>query len=194
MKRLKRSFYTKKSIDVSRELLGKVLVRIKNGKRISGKIVETEMYLGPQDKASHAFKGKITERNKVEYQKGGFVYIYLCYGMYWQFNIVSFKKGNPECVLIRALEPLEGIDLKRKEKELRKECAGPGRLSRWMELNRSFNGEDLVNSERIWVEEGEEIKKQQIIAAKRIGIDYAGSWAEKPWRFYIKDNIFVSRY
>lgn len=197
MRRLKRKFYTRETLEVSKDLLGKFLVRKEGGRKLIGKIVETEAYIGPNDKASHSFGNKVTERNKFTYFKGGFVYIYLCYGMYWQFNVTTSKKGNPECVLIRALEPVKGIDIeegteKRKLKFLRKNCSGPGRLSRWMGLDKSFNGEDLVNSKRIWIEEGDKIKKSQIGFSKRIGIDYADEWAEKQWRFYIKKNPFVS--
>jgi DNA-3-methyladenine glycosylase len=197
MQRLGRKFYTRETLTVAKELLGKLMVRVQDNKKMVGRIVETEAYIGPEDKASHASGGKITERNKIEYDKGGLVYIYLCYGMYWQFNVVTSKKEKPECVLIRALEPVEGINPegnteKKRLNFLRKNCAGPGRLCRWMNLDKSFNGEDLVTSKRIWIEKGIEIKKKQIAASKRIGIDYAGGWAKKPWRFYIKDNPFVS--
>ena len=152
-----------------------------------GKIVETEAYIGPKDRASHAFGGKITSRNKTEYLEGGHIYIYLCYGMYWQMNITTEKAKKPECVLIRALEPV--MITKNKNKETN----GPGKLCRWMKLDKSFDKEDLTKSKRIWLEDqGEKIKKSQIRTAKRIGIDYAGIWAKRPWRFYIKDNPFVS--
>ncbi len=108
-RRLKRNFFLKPTLTVSKELLGKYLVHRTKGGILSGKIVETEAYIGPQDKASHAFGGKATTRNLAEYLKGGHIYIYLVYGMYWQFNISTLKEGKPECVLIRALEPAEGI-------------------------------------------------------------------------------------
>ncbi|NCO23113.1 DNA-3-methyladenine glycosylase [Candidatus Kuenenbacteria bacterium] len=108
---LKRSFFVQPTLKVAKELLGKYLVRIDKGKRISGMIVETEAYLGPKDKASHAYLGKKTLRNRAEYLIGGHIYIYLVYGMYWQLNASTFKEGKPECVLIRALEPKEGIEL-----------------------------------------------------------------------------------
>ena len=195
-RRLPRKFYTRSTLTVAKELLGKYLVRPirprpfseKDGangvkkivtKKMIGKIVETEAYIGPEDKASHAYQGKITPRNKTEYLEGGHIYIYLCYGMYWQLNITTAKAGQPECVLIRALESSE--------------ATGPGKLCRWLKLDKSFDGEDLVKSKRIWLEDREErIKKSQIIATERIGIDYAGKWAKKPWRFYIKNNPFVS--
>jgi len=166
-------------------MLGKYLVRKIGSKKLIGKIVETEAYIGPEDKASHAYQGKITERNKAEYLIGGHIYIYLVYGMYWQLNISTGNEGQPECVLIRALEPvIKNLNIESKEDMLKiKNLAnGPGKL-----------GEDLVKSKRIWLEEGEKIKPSQIIASKRIGIDYAEEWASVPWRFYIKNNPFVSR-
>lgn len=186
MKKLQRNFYTRPAcrrgrptLVVAKDLLGKYLVRKIGRKKLVGKIVETEAYIGPEDKASHAYKGKRTKRNEVEYLEGGRIYIYLVYGMHWQLNIITAKKGKPECVLIRALE--------------HPKATGPGKLCEWLKLDKSFYGEDLTKSKRIWLENGEKIKKSQIVAAKRIGIDYAGSWAKKPWRFYIKNNPFVSK-
>lgn len=178
---------------VAEELLGKYLVR-KIGPSLrlkTGRIVEVEAYIGPHDKASHAFNWKITPRNQTEYLEGGRIYIYLVYGMYWQFNITTAKKGQPECVLIRALEPVNKLDIRCPT--LKSWTNGPGKLCRWMQLDKSFNAEDLTKSKRIWLEDrGEKIKKSQIIATARVGIDYAQEWAKKPWRFYIKDNSFVS--
>ncbi len=189
-KRLPRKFYTQQTLKVAKEMLGKYLVRKIGNKKLVGKIVETEAYIGPYDKASHAFGGKITKRNRAEYLIGGHIYIYLVYGMYWQFNISTGKTGQPECVLIRALEPIYP-----KRYTLNPKIAnGPGKLCRWLKLNKSFYGEDLIKSKRIWLEQGEKIKPSQIVASKRIGIDYAKEWAEKPWRFYVKNNKFVSKY
>jgi len=185
-KRLTRSFYTRDTLRVAKELLGKYIVRKIGKKMLAGKIVETEAYIGPKDKASHAYNGKITPRNKVEYLAGGYVYIYLVYGMYWQLNIVTAGAGKPECVLIRAL------DLPPHQKfgsgGLGKLADGPGKLCRWLKLDKSFYGEDLTKSKRIWLEDrGEKIKPFQITAAKRIGIDYAGPyWSRRKWRFLLK--------
>ena len=202
IKKLSRKFYTRPTLIVAKELLGKYLVRKIASQKLVGKIVETEAYIGPEDRASHAFGGKITERNKTEYLTGGHIYIYLCYGMYWQLNITTEKAGKPECVLIRALEPLG------EKARLEKIASGPGKLCRWLKLDKSFDKEDLTKSKGIWLaasissrrgspkrreDRGIEIKKSDIVATKRIGIDYAGSWAKKPWRFYIKENPFVSR-
>jgi len=182
---LGREFFTRPTLEVAQKLLGKTLVRIWRGKRLAGKIVETEAYIGPKDKASHAYLGKKTPRNKAEFMVGGHVYIYLVYGMYWQLNVSTETKGKPTCVLIRALEPLEGIG---------EPTNGPGKLCRALKLNKSFYGEDLCCSSRIWLEEGPEIPKTKIARSPRVGIDYAGPyWSKIPWRFYIKDNKFVSK-
>jgi len=187
-KRLKRLFFVRPTLTIARELLGKYLVRKIGREKIVGRIVETEAYIGPEDRASRAFGGKITPRNKTEYLEGGHIYIYLCYGMHWQLNITTAKAGQPECVLLRALEPVEA------KAGREKVASGPGKLCRWMRLDKSFDGEDLVASKRVWLEaRGKRTKKSQIIATGRIGIDYAGKWAKKPWRFYIKNNPFVSR-
>lgn len=189
-RRIGQKFYLKPTLQVAQELLGKHIVRKFGKKTLVGKIVETEAYIGKKDKASHAYLGKRTARNEVEYLEGGRIYIYLCYGMHWQLNFTTAKEGSPECVLIRALEPiLENKNLK----EIRNLANGPGKLCRWLKLDKSFYGEDLAKSERIWLQDpGDKIKKDRIKSSKRIGIDYAGFWAKKPWRFYLKDSDFVS--
>ncbi|MCD6528622.1 DNA-3-methyladenine glycosylase [bacterium] len=190
--RLKRKFFTRSTLEVAKDLLGKYLVRKIGKRKLVGKIVETEAYIGPKDKASHSYKGKITERNKAEYLIGGCVYIYLVYGMYWQLNITTSKEGKPECVLIRAIEPIKGLGKIIKKSEI--PTNGPGKLCKWLKLDKSFYAEDLTKSKRLWIEEGEKIKEDQIVRARRIGIDYAGLyWSRRKWRFYIKDNPFVSK-
>ncbi|MGC9031551.1 MAG: DNA-3-methyladenine glycosylase [Minisyncoccia bacterium] len=190
-KRLGRNFFTRKTLIVAKDLLGKYIIRKIGNKKIIGKIVETEAYIGPKDKASHAFSGKITERNKAEYKIGGHIYIYLVYGMYWQLNISTFKEGKPECVLIRALEP----KIKNSRKNILKIANGPGKLCNYLKLDKSFYGEDLTKSKKIWLEDwGEKIKKSEIKAALRIGIEYSGPfWSKVPWRFYIKNSPFISK-
>lgn len=184
-KRLGRGFFVQPTIKVCRDILGKYIVRKWRGKEIIGRIVEVEAYIGPEDKASHAFDGKITKRNVAEYMIGGYVYIYLVYGMYWQFNISTGKAGHPECILIRAVEPVQGLR--------DKEGAGPGKFCRVFRLDKSFYGEDVTKSKRLWLEDWGEPLKEKIIASPRIGIDYAGPiWAKKPWRFYLKGNKYVS--
>ena len=208
-KRIGRSFFTRPTLKVAKELLGKFIVRKYRDKKIIGKIVETEAYIGPQDKASHGYQMKKTKRNRAEYLIGGHIYIYLVYGMYYQLNISTEKEGLPRCVLIRALEPIDGISQIIKNKynnrnlrvfafrsaKIRNLTNGPGKLCRYLKLDKSFYAEDLTKSKRIWLEDrGIKIKKSEIVASKRIGIDYAGKyWANKKWRFYLKDNPFVSQ-
>lgn len=178
-KRLERSFYLQPTLKVAEKILGKYLVRKLGRKKISGRIVEVEVYLGPKDRASHAYGGKLTLRNRAEYLLGGHLYIYLVYGMYWQLNISTFRSGKPECILIRALE------VKNKPKNF---VNGPGKVCRYLKINQSFYGEDLVTSSRIWIEDrGERVKKSDILKTARIGIDYAGPyWSKKKWRFVLK--------
>ncbi|MEW6171365.1 MAG: DNA-3-methyladenine glycosylase [Candidatus Omnitrophota bacterium] len=192
--RLQRDFFERKTIWVAKNLLGKYLVRRLKGKRqLVGKIVETEAYIGPNDKASHAAFGK-TKRCAPMYDKPGTAYVYFIYGMYWMLNIVTEEKGKPCAVLIRSLEPQEKILRNLDIKKLRDLGGGPGKLCHWMEIDGRFNGEDLVRSQRLWIEDrGVKIKPSEITSAKRIGVDYAGPWKDKPWRFYLKGNPFVSR-
>ncbi|TSC72121.1 MAG: DNA-3-methyladenine glycosylase [Parcubacteria group bacterium Gr01-1014_38] len=185
-RRLKRSFYARPTLIATRDLLGKYLVRKIGGELRAGKIVETEAYIGPLDRASHAYGGKVTPRNRAEYLVGGHVYIYLVYGMYWQLNISTSRPGRPECVLLRALEPVSGDP---------RLANGPGKLCRWMKLDGSLYGEDVTRSSRVWVEDrGVRVNPKAIVAAPRIGIDYAGpTWARKRWRFYLRGNPAVSK-
>lgn len=195
--KLSRNFFTPPTLYVAKNILGKILVRIYKGTRLSGKIVETESYIGPADRASHAYLGKKTKRNQAEFLIGGHIYIYLIYGMYWQLNISTEKEGKPTCILIRALEPVAGINEMKKLRKVENPknlTNGPGKLCQALALNKNFYGVDLCNSNKIWTEEGEEIKEEKIIEKPRVGIDYAGPyWSKVPWRFYIKDNDFVSK-
>jgi DNA-3-methyladenine glycosylase len=195
--KLERSFYLRPAQEVAKALLGKILTRRLNNTFLKGKIVETEAYLGAVDRASHSYGWKRTPRNKAEYFLGGHIYIYLCYGMYWQFNITTGEAGNPECVLIRALEPIRGLREMRRQRKVNQKRAltsGPGKLCQAFGLNGEFYGVDLCTSQVIYLEEGEEIPPQEIEITKRIGIDYAGEWKDKPLRFYIKGNLFVSKF
>lgn len=202
MRVLPQKFYLQPSLVVARQLLGKYLVRDDGGQRLAGKIVETEAYCGFGDKASHAARG-LTERNSVMFEKGGYWYVYVIYGIFNCLNIVTEKKGFPSAVLIRALEPMEGIDLmmsfrrfnlrkitKVKPSEI---CSGPGKLCQAMKIDRGLNKTKAFGKGcQLWIEDGEIVRPSQIIASPRIGVDYAGKWAKKKWRFYIKDNQFVS--
>jgi DNA-3-methyladenine glycosylase len=193
-KKLGRKFYTAPALEVSKKVLGKYLVRKIGDKKLVGKIVEVEAYPGPEDKASHAFGMKRTARNEAEYKTGGHIYIYLVYGMYWQFNISTGKDGFPECFLIRAIEPVSGFP-EMKESDKIKLANGPGKLCRWLSLDKSLYGVDMCASDEIWLEEGESVAPKDISAGPRIGIDYAGpKWAKKPWRFWIKNNKFISKH
>lgn len=191
---LTRKFFIKKpTLQVAQDLLGSILFRKIGRKIISGKIVETEAYIGPRDRAAHSYNGRRTKRSEIEYDIGGKVYIYMVYGMYWQLNFTTADVGKPECVLIRAAEPLNnnsGIV----SKELIQLANGPGNLCKYFKLDKSFYGEELCKSPRLWLEKGEKISANRIIATSRIGIDYAGPyWAKRKWRFYIKNSKFVSR-
>jgi len=183
-KKLPRSFFTRPAPTVAKDLLGKNIVRVYRGKNIIGKIVEVEAYYGPADKGSHAFGGKISPRNQIMYHPGGFVYIYLIYGMYWLFNITTGSHDHPEAILIRAVEPVAGIK--------GREGSGPGKFCRAFKLDKSFYGEDLTVSKQLWLENSPE--KVKVKRGPRIGIDYAGPyWSKIPWRFWAADNPYVSQ-
>ena len=182
-KKLTRHFFNRPTLFVAKSLLGKYLARrLENGKIITGKIIETEAYIGPKDKASHAYGGRRTVRNQAEWLTGGHVYIYLVYGVYWQLNFSTAGAGKPECVLIRALEAPVG----RPENT----ANGPGKLCRYLKLDKTFYGLDAVKSKRLWLEDrGEIVKPREIKATARVGIDYAGPyWAGKKWRFVINSS------
>lgn len=197
MQKLGRKFFTRDTLAIAKEMLGKYIVRKDGEKTIAGKIVETEAYIGPQDRASHAYKGKRTKRNEAEYSIGGHIYIYLVYGMHWQLNISTGCAGVPECVLIRAIEPAVEIvkNKNQKLKTIKILTNGPGKLCRYLKVDKSFYGVDVCQSKKIWLENaGIKVKKSEIISAPRAGIDYAGPyWAGRKWRFYLKNNPFVSR-
>jgi DNA-3-methyladenine glycosylase len=196
-KKLPREFYTRSNVlAVARELLGKLLVvPTSNGRRVSGIIVETEAYRGPQDRAAHSYGGRRTKRTETMYAIGGTAYVFFVYGMYNQFNVVTNIEDVPHAVLIRAVEPVEGIDLIRKRRRFLPNhnlTNGPGKLCIAMAIDRKFDGSDLLGN-RVWIEEGEKTPRSRIMSGPRIGIDYAEEWVDKPWRFWLKDNPFVSR-
>src|SRR3989344_757144 len=166
--RLKRKFFDRNTVVVARELIGKCLVRKVNSIFIKARIIETEAYCGQKDKACHASRG-LTPRTKIMFGPPGYAYVYMIYGMYRCLNIVTEKKGYPAAVLIRAVDMEKG--------------KGPGRLCRELKIDKKLNGVDLVSSKELWIEEGEKIKLSQIKQGKRIGVDYAGKWKDKLWRF-----------
>ncbi|HXJ83535.1 MAG TPA: DNA-3-methyladenine glycosylase [Candidatus Methylomirabilis sp.] len=197
-RKLPREFYTRPNVlTVARELLGRLLVLpAARGARVSGIIVETEAYRGPQDRASHAFGGRRTERTRTMYAVGGTAYVYFVYGMYHQFNVVTNVEDVPHAVLVRALEPAEGIEIMRRRRRGRTDeslTSGPGKLCLALGIDRVLDRADLLG-DRVWIEEGRgPIPRSAIGAGPRIGIDYAGEWADKPWRFWIRNSRFVSR-
>lgn len=196
--KLPRSFYTRDDVvSISKELLGKFLFTYFNNQLTGGMITETEAYRGQVDKASHAYNGRRTARTEIMYSEGGTAYIYLCYGIHYLFNVVTNEKEIPHAVLIRAIEPVEGIDRMLKRRNKKKAdyslTCGPGALSQALGILTKQTGEDLLGN-KIWIEDrGVTIKKSEIISSTRVGVDYAGSHAGWKYRFYIKRNNWVSR-
>jgi len=196
-RKLSREFYTRADVlTVARQLLGQVLVvPTENGERVSGMIVETEAYRGPEDRASHAYGGRRTRRTETMYQTGGTAYVYFVYGMYHQFNVVTNAPDIPHAVLIRALEPVEGIEVMRMRRPGHSDVnltSGPGKLSIALAIDRTLDGADLVE-DRVWIERGDRpVPASASASGPRIGIAYAGEWAVKPWRFWLRGNPFVS--
>ncbi len=191
------SFYEQDDVvHIAKLLLGKVLCTHLNGVLTKGIIVETEAYNGRTDKACHAhFAGK-TNRTKIMYERGGLAYVYLCYGIHHLFNIVTNKKGLADAVLVRGIEPLEGIDhiLNRRNKTKLERSAGggPGIVSQALGISTDHYGTDLTGS-LIWIEDHKPtVPEQNIITSPRVGVDYAEEDALLPWRFRIKDNPFTS--
>ena len=197
MKKLPRSFYQREDVLViAQELLGKILVTKRNGIVTSGRIVEVEAYAGIHDKASHASGGRRTERNRVMYANGGLAYIYLCYGIHHLFNVVTNGEDTPHAILIRALEPLVGIEtmLERTGKKVPDNTLtrGPGNLSKALNLHVSHSGTSLSSRELFIADDGFVYNPKQIASSRRIGVDYAGTDALLPYRFYVKGNPHVS--
>jgi DNA-3-methyladenine glycosylase len=178
---LPRSFYSRGTLTVARELLGMHLVHAKGPQFRVGRIVEVEAYKGPADLAAHSSKGR-TQRTEVMFGPPGHAYVYLIYGFWHCLNVVTAADGMPHAVLIRALEPIAGIE---------NTTHGPGLLCRALDIDRSLNGADLLG-DRLWIEKPEHHRKPRIVRATRIGVDYAGDWAHKPWRFYDADSPYVS--
>jgi len=196
-RKLPREFYTRSNVVlVARELLGKLLVvPHESGKRVSGMIVEVEAYRGPEDRASHAYGGRRTRRTETMHQEGGVAYVYFVYGMYNQFNVVTNAADIPHAILVRALEPVEGLEMMRTRRHLQPDrnlTNGPGKLCIAMGIDRSLDKADLLGQE-VWIEEYLNISRARILKGPRVGIDYAGEWVTIPWRFWIKGNENVSR-
>lgn len=188
-------FYLKKNVTtIARQLIGKVLLTEIDGHVAGGIIVETEAY-SFKEKGCHAYRG-MTKRNEVMFSNGGIAYVYLCYGVHEMFNVVTNVKGKADAVLIRALEPVVGIDTmidRMNTNSVRRITSGPGKLTRALGIDRSFNGKNLGGHE-IWIEEqNRAVKSGDIASGPRIGIDYAGDDALLPWRFFLKNSIWVSK-
>jgi DNA-3-methyladenine glycosylase len=180
--RLPRTFYDRDTILVAQELLGKLLVHQRNGVERIGKIVEVEAYLGEHDLAAHSSKGR-TARTQTMFGPPGFAYVYLIYGVHHCMNVVTERAGHASAVLLRAVEPVKNIEGR---------TQGPGLLCRAMEIDRRLNAHDLL-SEDFFIAQPEAAEKVSIVRRPRIGVDYAGHWAKRRLRFYIKGNAFVSR-
>lgn len=195
---LDRDFYLQHDVVyAARQLLGKVLVSNTDDQYTAGMIVETEAYSGYLDKACHAWKGK-TNRNRIMFENGGVAYVYLCYGIHHLFNVVTNTSEFADAVLIRALEPLEGVNtmLARREKNQpdRSLTSGPGSLSKALGIRMEHYGTKLYTSHKLWIEDrGLMINPQDIIATPRIGVGYAGDDALLPWRFFVENNPYVSK-
>ncbi len=197
MKKLPQLFFLRKNVlIIAKELLGKILATGSEGILTSGRIVEVEAYRGVPDKASHAYGGRRTARNEVMYGEGGVAYVYLCYGIHHLFNVVTHEKNIPHAILIRALEPLEGIGemLRRTGKKQLDHTLtrGPGNLSKALGIHYSMSGELLGGQKINILDDGFIVPKNSIGISERIGVDYAGEDALLKYRFYIKGNPFVS--
>ncbi|HDJ66590.1 MAG TPA: DNA-3-methyladenine glycosylase [Nitrososphaeria archaeon] len=188
-KRLGRDFYERCVVDVAKDLLGKLLIRRIDGQVLIGRIVEAEAYRGPDDPASHAYRGK-TERNKVMFDRGGLAYIYLAYGIHRLLNVTAEPPGKPAAVLIRALEPIKGVEVMRRFRgtsDLRALTSGPGRLTEALSIDLKLNGLDLTSSDELFIAD-DEFRAFKIASSPRIGVR-----DKRRWRFYVEGNKFVSR-
>jgi len=197
MKKLDFDFYQRDNVlKISEELIGKVLVTKWNGAVTSGRIVECEAYAGAMDKASHAVGGRRTKRTEIMYAKGGVAYVYLCYGIHQMFNVVTNKTDTPHAILVRALEPMKGIEtmLKRtgKEKQDHTLTRGPGNVCKALGIHTTHTGLSLRSQELFIADDGFAYAKNEIFTSPRIGVDYAGADALLPYRFYVKGNANVS--
>ena len=195
--KLSNNFYRREVLKVARELLGKIFVRVYNGKKLAGKIVEVEAYDGSIDKAAHSFGG-MTKRTEVMFGKGGLLYVYFTYGVHFCSNVVTGNKGEGSAVLLRGIEPIKNIEVmshnrfkknKLTEKEKRNLTSGPAKITQTFNIGKEENGTDLTKN-KIYILDYENINDNDIVITKRIGITRS---VELPWRFYIKDNPYVSR-
>lgn len=193
MSKLLREFYVRPSVvQIAKDLLGKYLLTRLEDTATGGMIVETEAYAGPEDRASHAYNSRRTSRTEIMFHEGGVAYVYLCYGIHHLFNIVTNVEGIPHAVLIRAMEPTDGVELmlhRRNMKEVSlKLSGGPGTLTQALGIKTTQTQTDLTG-EQIWLEDrGFLVPEDEIIAGPRVGVSYAGEDAENPWRFQLKNR------
>lgn len=190
---IQRAFYERNTLAVAPDLLGQVLVRETAGGTVRGVILETEAYLGEKDDAAHSYKGR-SDRVRVQYGAAGMAYIYMIYGMYYCLNITTGPPGVPEVVLIRALKPIEGIELMEKRRGTDRQtnlCSGPGKLCMAFDIGRELYGADLCSKGPLYIEYGK--APDNISTSKRIGIDYAFLTRDMPWRFTCSGSRFLSR-
>ena len=195
--RLPRPFYARPTRQLAQALLGCRLVRRWQGQRLAGFIVETEAYIGEDDLACHARVGR-TARNEVMYGRPGLAYVYFTYGMHWMLNVVSEIEGFPAAVLIRALEPIEGLHTMHSTRNVANPiglCSGPAKLTQALRIDQAMNGVDLCNyHSNLWIESGGPLPARSIKRGPRVGLSNTPEpWRSKPWRYWIKDNAFVSR-
>lgn len=190
--RLDREFYLCDGLEAAEKLLGKILVHHSPDGLTAGRITELEAYMGENDKGCHAYGGRRTQRTQIMYANGGHAYVYLIYGMYCCMNIIVNREEIPHCIFLRALEPIDGIDLMKSRRgtdKLRNLCSGPGKLCIAMGIDKSLYGEDLCGS-RLWLED--DGFQPDIVRGKRINIDYAEEAADFNWRFAVKGSRFLS--
>lgn len=196
---LQRAFYEREVVAVSKDLLGKILVHESPEGLTAGKIVEVEAYLGPEDKAAHSSGGRRTARNEVMYGQKGHAYVYFIYGLYYCINVTAGAiPGKPEAVLIRAVEPVDGVDIMAKRRgvvdgKVANLTNGPSRLCMAMDISRAQNNADLTHPP-LYINDAPAADCENIVESTRIGIDYAAAeWRDKPWRFFIRNSKYVSR-
>ena len=200
---LESDFFKRDTVEVAKSLIGKKIIRNISGNFFCAKIVETEAYLGLEDRACHSYGGRLTDRNKTLYLPGGHIYVYLIYGMYDLLNIVTRDENHPEAVLIRGVEPLDNLDGFAKNRfdksyealstyQRKNLTNGPGKLSKGLAIDRSLNGK-ILSEDYLYIGEGEDVPEKDLVITKRIGIDYAGEDANLPLRFCLRNNLYVSQ-
>lgn len=195
MQRLPREFYTRPTLTVAQELLGQRLVRLLDGQRLAGRIVEVEAYLGETDQASHARPGR-TQRNAPMYGPPGHAYVYFIYGMYYCLNAVTEPEGSPAAVLIRGLEPLEGLETMRRRRPGHSDhdlSSGPGKLCQALAVDQALNCADLCQGDLLWIEAGAPVASAQVATSPRIGVRGDPRARTVPWRFYVRHHPCLSR-